>query len=116
MADKKLPPVPEEEIERPKGNLFGKMLKHYRSEKAMALYNAKNKLFERHSIDFRNSNQYKVVQDRIVLPNGKEVIELRLYKLIDGAAITIETNATSTLEGGISNLREFKTDGKETAK
>lgn len=108
MADKKEPEVPVEYVDRPKQNMMGKLLNRYRSEKSMALMAAKHKLFERHGVDYKNANQYKMVEDRVVLPSGKEVIELRLYQLIDGAAITIEANATATTEGGISNLREFK--------
>lgn len=107
MADD-LPQVPEEQVERPRGNMFGKMLQRYRSAKTMAVHNAKATMFTRHKIDYKNQNRYKIVEDRVVLPSGKEVIELRLYELIDGCAITITANADHTIDGGINQLREFR--------
>lgn len=107
MTDTKLPDVPEEQVERPSGNMFGKMLNKYRSAKKMAIWDAKNKLFERHKVTYRNANQYKIVEDKIVLPSGKEVTELRLYELIDAAVVTVNPDITTELEGGIKKLREF---------
>lgn len=106
MAD--LPAVPEEQVERPRGNMFGKMLSAYKSAKWSALHDAKQAMFDRHKVTRSNENKYKLVEDRVVLPSGKEVIELRLYELIDGCAITITANADHQLEGGINQLREFR--------
>lgn len=112
MADKEEVQVPEEVVERPAGNMFGRMLNKYRSAKRMAVMDAKNKLYERHKITYQNQNRYKIVIDRVVLPSGKEVEELRLYELIDAAVVTVNPDITTELQGGISNLGEFNRDGK----
>lgn len=112
MADK-LPPVPEEQVERPTGNLFGKTLSKLKFTKWSAVDDAKRQLFKRHSIDFKNADQYKIVEDRIVGRNGEERIELRLYELKDAAVVTIKSEVTSELQGGIKNLREFNRDGRQ---
>lgn len=110
MADDKpvLPDVPEEEIERPRGNMFGKLLNNYRFAKSNAIFEAKRKMFERHKVERHNEKYYKVVSDRVVLPSGKEVVELRLYQLIEGAVVTVKGDLTTEIEGGINHLLEFK--------
>ncbi len=111
MIDKPVE-VETEYVERPSGNLFGKTLNKMRGEKKMAIMNAKNKMFERHKIEYRNQKYYRIVEDRVVLPGGREVTELRLYQLIDAAVVTVKSDVTSELEGGINHLLEFKNDGK----
>ena len=110
MSDKPATPddVPVERVERPTGNIFGKTLNKLRGERRMAVEGAKQKMLERHKIDYKNRNKYKIVEDRVVMPNGKEVTELRLYELIDGAVVTINTDVSSELQGGINYLKEFQ--------
>ena len=88
--------------------MFGKMLNRYRFAKWSALNDAKQTMFDRHKVTRDNENRYKLVEDRVVLPSGKEVIELRLYQLIDGCAITITAEANHEIEGGINKLKEFQ--------
>lgn len=107
MTDKPKIEVETEYVERPKGNMFGKMLSKHRNAKFVAMLDAKNKLFERHKITYRNQNYYKLVEDRVVLPSGKEIIEMRLYQLVDAAVVTMNSDVTTELAGGINQLREF---------
>jgi hypothetical protein len=106
-----VPDVPEEAIERPHGNMFGKLLNKYRLAKRNAIMDAKRKMFERHKVERHNEKYYKIVSDRVVLPNGKEVIELRLYQLIEGVVVTVNPDLTTEIEGGINHLLEFKSGG-----
>lgn len=114
MANKPVE-VPTEIVERPSGNLFGKTLKKLRGMRHMAVEQAKHLMLERHKIDYMNRDKYKIVEDCIVLPSGKEVTELRLYQLVDAAVITIDTEVKSELQGGIQFLREFN-DGTPQSK
>ena len=102
--------VETEVVERPTGNLFGKTLSKLRDERIMAVMSARQKMFERHKISFNNQDKYKIVQERLVVPSGKEVIELRLYQLIDGATVTITSEIKSELAGGIHKLKEFSNE------
>lgn len=111
MADDKLPDVPVEHVERPSGNLLGKSFNQIRYARKMEIEKAKRLMFERHKVTYRNEKYYKIVEDKVVTPGGKEFTELRLYQLIDGAVVTIKPEVTSELEGGINHLLEFK-DGK----
>lgn len=111
MADNKLPDVPVEYVERPKGHLLGKAFNQIRGLRNMEIEKAKRLMFERHKVTYRNQKYYKIVEDKVVTPGGKEFTELRLYQLIDGAVLTIKPEVTAKLEGGINHLMEFK-DGK----
>lgn len=102
--------VETEYVDRPRGNLFGKMLSKHRSAKMSALMDAKQKLFARYKINYRNQKYYKIVEDRVVLPSGKEVIEMRLYQLIDAAVVTMNSDVTTDLSGGINQLKEFQNE------
>jgi hypothetical protein len=107
MAENIEPNVEVEYGLRPKG-MFSKLLNRYRNTKRAAISDAKSKLFARYEIDFNKESLYKIVEDCVVLPSGKEIIELRLYKLEDAAIVTINTDMTTELEGGINYLREFR--------
>lgn len=110
MSDKE---IATEQVERPAGNLFGKMLNRVRGERMSAVSNAKSKMLTRHNITYLDYDKYKIVEDRIAHRDGREVIELRLYELKDAAVITINTDVRSELQGGINNLMEFSDDGKQ---
>ena len=114
MADQSIKPkdVETETIERPKSNVFGNMLNRLRGERVSVVETVKHKMLEHYKIGFKDRGKYKFVEDRVTLPSGKEVIEVRLYKLIDGATITLDVGITSDIEAGISNLKEFRSHGK----
>lgn len=114
MADQSIKPehVETETVERPKSNMLGKMLNRLRGERTMAVETVKHKMLEHYKVGFKDRGKYKFVEDRVTLPSGKEVVELRLYKLIDGATITLDVGITSDIEAGISNLKEFRPHGK----
>lgn len=90
------------------GNLFGKMLNKYRAIRSLAISDAMVKLKQRHEITSQKENQYKIEEHTVVMPSGDEVIELRLYQLVDAAIVTVEGDVTTSLQGGIKNLREFR--------
>ncbi len=100
-----------EQVDRPRGLLLGRTLNKLRGERFNAMQAAKNKMFDRHGITYRDRNKYKIVEDRITHRDGKEVIEIRLYELKDAAVVTIKTDVTTELQGGINNLVEFN-DGR----
>lgn len=87
--------------------MFGKLLNRVRFERTMAREKAETALWERNNLGNPTKRDgYKLAETKVVHKDGKEVTELRLYKLIDAAVVTISSEVSSEIVDGIHKLRE----------
>jgi hypothetical protein len=49
---------------------------------------------------------YKLAETQAVKANGKEVVEYRLYKLIDCSVVTMDAEITTHVETGLNSIHE----------
>lgn len=100
--DKKPVPWPEKEP-----TLMGKLLSRVRFERKIARERAEAALWERNNLSNPTTRDgYKLAETKVVHRDGKEVTELRLYKLIDAAVVTVSSEVHSEIAEGIGRLRE----------
>lgn len=87
--------------------MFGKLLNRVRYERMIARDKAERELWKRNNLDNPAQREgYKLAETKVVHRDGKEVTELRLYKLIDASVITVESEVRSMMEAGVEKLRE----------
>lgn len=92
--------------------LMGKLLNRVRFERIMARERAEAGLWKRNNLENPKTREgYKLAETKVVYTDGKEVTELRLYKLIDAAVVTISSEVSSEIVDGIHKLRENNRDG-----
>lgn len=93
--------------DKPQATMFGKLLNRVRAERKLAYQKAEQDLWKRNKLDNPAQREgYKIAETTTVYRDGREEKELRLYKLVDAAVVTINSEIHSTIENGTDKLRE----------
>lgn len=91
-------------------NTFGRLLNIYRQKKQYAIEAARTSLEQRNGVDYKNAQTFKLEERELPMPNGKNVTEIRLWKLVDAAVVTIDPDVEVTTKGGVTALGDFHAD------
>ena len=91
------------------GNFMGKTFNAIRQSRALSRDMAVAELWKRNGLR-ENQEGYRVAETSRIGRNAEEVIEFRLYKLLDTATVTTSANITSETVYGEPH------DGKEATK
>lgn len=84
------------------GNLLGKVIKILNNARWEAQHEAKNDLWKRNGLDNPTQrNGYRMAETQKLLRDGTEVMEYRLYKLLDASRVIVKANVTHEIETGI---------------
>lgn len=90
-----------------KTTMFGKLLNKVRFERHMVRQRAIDDLWKRNGLEnpaLRTG--YKLAETSQVNRDGTEIVEYRLYKLVDSSVTKITSEVVSKIETGLDKLKE----------
>lgn len=86
-------------IEPKKQNLFSRTLAKLQSARWSAREDAKNELWKRNGLENpKLRDNYRIAETEVVTRGGQEIVDYRLYKLIDASRITISVDMRHEIE------------------
>jgi hypothetical protein len=101
--------------EASKSTMFGKLLTRVHNARYQTRQLAELELWRRHSLgNPKNRVGYKMAETAVIQRDGTEVIEFRLYKLIDRAVISISSEVQTTTEFGLDATEKEQADGTKS--
>lgn len=86
-------------------SLFGGLLTQVQRARKAARDKAVADLWKRNKLA-PNAPGYKLAETSMVKQDGAEVIEYRLYKLVDAAVVTTSSEVKTIVEDGVAAVRE----------
>lgn len=90
-----------------KVTMFGKLLSNVRAVRFTAKQKAQDELWKRNGLDNpAKRNGYRMAETQSINRDGTEVVEYRLYKLIDASVVTISSTVTHKIENGLQNVED----------
>jgi hypothetical protein len=93
-------------LSRP-ATMVGKLMSRVHNARYWSHQEAMDELWKRNDLENPTlRGDYKLEESEVVYKNGTEVRELKLYKLVDAAVVTIETQISSNAQMGTEYLRE----------
>lgn len=93
-------------------NLFGQLLNQWRLTKHASIDAARTRLEQRNKVDWSNNQAYKLEETEIKLPNGHEITEIRLWKLVDAEVVRMTSSVEAQTQEGVTALGDFHSDPK----
>lgn len=91
-------------------NDLGKLLLQVKRARDNGLDKIREKLWDSHAIPYeQRGTLYKMDEEEFVR-RGREVTEVRLWKLVDAAILELEPNVKVEIQEGRNALRDFHTD------
>lgn len=94
-------------IQKKSGGVFLKMLNSLTTMRRLAHARALRDLYARNNVT-ASTPGYKLAETPTVYANGREVMEYRLYKLIDASVVTISHEIHHSVETGKDAALEMK--------
>lgn len=89
------------------GTMFGKLLTRVHNARHYSRLQAQNELWRRNGLEKAEKREgYKIAETKEMHRDGTEVVEYRLYKLIDASVVTLSSEVKSEVVTGIKALRE----------
>lgn len=85
---------------------FGKMLSRIRFAREQSKMQAIDELWARNGVGASERDLYIVKEAATTYPDGSQVMEYKLYKLIDAAVVVLSTEVSTVTELGLSKLKE----------
>lgn len=99
-----------------KNTVFGKLLTRFHNARVQTRLQAEHELWRRNGLgNPAKRDGYKLAHSEKVMRDGNEVREIRLYKLIDTATITIDANVQTTTEFTSDNIIEGEANAGQTS-
>lgn len=96
-----------------KSTIFEQVLSNIQAHRKYVDETAHEELFLRNKLlTTAERAEYKISEAKMVQADGTEVIELRLYKLIDATVVKISAEVTVSTEKGLKAVREGNLSGK----
>lgn len=97
-------------IERPKTeSLMGKLLERVHNARHFSRLTAIDAMWERNGMASVASRKgFKIAETTSVFKDGTEVVEYKLYKLIDATTVTVSAEVNTKVEQGVASLKENK--------
>lgn len=90
-----------------KATMFGKLLSRVATARYHTKQLAQEELWRRHGLGNPKMRAgWKMAEAAVVHKDGTEIVEYRLYKLMDRAVITIKSEVTTTTEFGTDATEE----------
>lgn len=87
--------------------MLGKLFSAVRSQRWLLREQALSELWKRNGLENpKLRDGYKVAETAEVHKGGKEIIEYRLYKLVDSVVTTLDTSVKGKVEAGLDKLKE----------
>lgn len=95
-----------------KPNMLGRIFNKVSEARFIAKQQAKSDLWARNGLSNPTQrNGYKMAETAVVHRDATEVVEYRLYKLVDASVVTISSEVNHKIENGPEHLRESNPDG-----
>lgn len=92
-------------------SMVAKMLAQVTAQRVFVRKRAISGLWERNKLT-PNEAGYKIAETPTVHADGREVVEYRLYKLVDASVTTLKADIQHTVETGKDKAVEMKSHGR----
>ena len=83
--------------------MFGELLTRLQKQRKVSRMEAERDIWKRNKLN-PNAEGYRLAETKMVQSDGTEVVELRLYKLIDCSVIKVGADVRHEIEIGINSI------------